>query len=100
MEFVAGDDALQKNLAKLLAGRVDVVLDDGNVLRSKIAALGLEGKVKVVQGPRSTPLFIAFSPASPEAADLAKILDRGIEKLRANGGLATIMARYHVRYGS
>jgi polar amino acid transport system substrate-binding protein len=83
VEFVAGDDALQKNLAKLVAGRVDLVLDDENVLRSKIAALALQDKVTVVHGPSSSPLFIAFSPASPDRAELARILDSGIAQLRA-----------------
>ena len=100
VQVVAGDDALQKNLAKLLAGRVDLVLDDSNVLRSKVAALGLDGKITVVHGPRSSPLFIAFSPASPDRSELAGILDRGIARLRASGALALLLARYHVQDGS
>jgi polar amino acid transport system substrate-binding protein len=100
VEFVAGDDALQKNLAKLLAGRVDLVLDDEKVLRSTVAALGLDGQITVVHGDGASPLFIAFSPAAPHSAELARILDRGIGKLRAGGGIAHVMARYHLRDGS
>jgi polar amino acid transport system substrate-binding protein len=79
---------------------VDLVLDDENVLRSKIAALALQDKVTVVHGPSSSPLFIAFSPASPDRAELARILDSGIAQLRASGALAAVLARYHVRDGS
>ncbi len=100
VEFVSGDDALPKNLAKLVAGRVDLVVDDGNVLRSKIAALGLQDKVRMIEGPHSSPLFIAFSPAAPDREDLARILDRGIARMRANGALAAVLARYHVGSGS
>jgi polar amino acid transport system substrate-binding protein len=100
IEFVAGDDALQKNLSKLLAGRVDVVLDDDKVLRATIAALGLDSQVRVVRAPIGKPLFIAFSPASPDRAALARAFDSGIENLRADGKLATLMARYHLQDGS
>ena len=100
IEFVSGDDALQKNLAKLLAGRVDVVLDDENVLRNTVAEKGLDAKVTLVHGPSVDPVFIAFSPADPAAKSLAHMLDDGVARLRAGGVLATILATYHLRDGS
>jgi polar amino acid transport system substrate-binding protein len=97
VEFVSGDGALVKNLDKLVAGRVDVVLDDRNVLLNEIEALGLKDRVTVVAGSTSTPVFIAFSPRSPDPAKLARILDAGLARLRASGGLAAILARYHLQ---
>jgi polar amino acid transport system substrate-binding protein len=100
IELAFGNNAIEKNLAKLLAGRVDLVVDDSNVLRNKIDALGMQDKLTVSEGPFSSPLFIAFSPASPDREQLARILDNGIARLRASGALAAILARYHVRGGS
>ncbi len=100
IEFVSGDGALQKNFAKLMAGRVDVVLDDENVLQNEIAELGLADKVTLVRGPSVRPLYIAFSPAFADRGELAQLLDSGIAKLRASGALATILSHYHVRNGS
>jgi polar amino acid transport system substrate-binding protein len=97
IEYIAGEGALAKNLAKLVAGRVDLVLDDANVLRDAIARLGLQNQVRLDQGPNRTPTYIAFSPASPEAAHLAGLLDAGIASLRRSGRLAQILALYHVQ---
>jgi polar amino acid transport system substrate-binding protein len=98
--FVSGNEALQKNLNKLIAGRVDLVLDDEIVLRSTVASLGLNSQISVVHGHSALPVFIAFSPATPDRDDLARVLDRGIKNLRATGGMAALLARYHVQDGS
>jgi polar amino acid transport system substrate-binding protein len=100
IEFISGDDAVAKNLAKLLAGRVDVVLDDGNVLRHAIATLGLEGQVRLDDGPDTAPVYIAFSPATPQGKVLSRLLDQGIAALRSRGRLGQILASYHVSNGS
>jgi len=97
IEFVSGDGALVKNLDKLVAGRVDVVLDDLNVMLNQIDALGMNDRVTVVDGSYLTPVFIAFSPRAPEPLKLAHLLDEGIARLRASGRLAAILARYHMR---
>lgn len=96
IEYVSGADALGKNLGKLLAGRVDVVLDDGNVLRHAIATMGLAGQVTVDDGQNPAPVYIAFSPALPHGKALARLLDQGIAKLRSRGRLAQILASYHI----
>jgi polar amino acid transport system substrate-binding protein len=100
IEFVSGDDALAKNLAKLQAGRVDVVLDDKNVLANAIADLGLGKRVTLTSGPGTAPIYIAFSPVAPRGKDLARILDAGMARLRASGRLAAILAKYHVQDGT
>ncbi len=100
IEFVSGDDALAKNLAKLMAGRIDVVLDDKNVLANEIAVSHLQDRVTVAPGPSMTPIYIAFSPAAPSGKDLARILDAGMARLRASGRLAQILAKYHVPDGT
>ncbi len=100
IEFVSGDDALAKNLAKLLAGRIDVVLDDKNVLANAMADLGLQDRVTLTAGPNTTPIFIAFSPTAPHGRDLAAILDAGMARLRASGRLTGILAKYHIPDGT
>jgi polar amino acid transport system substrate-binding protein len=99
IEFVSGDDALDKNLAKLTAKRIDVVLDDRNVLANAIADKKLQNLVTLSAGRNSTPIFIAFSPAATNGKALARILDTGIANLRASGRLAGIQAEYHVPDG-
>ena len=97
IQYVSGDGALDKNLLKLLAGRLDVVLDDATVLSRSIATLGLADRVAFSDGGERVPLFIAFSPANPLSPRLAVILTEGIAQLRATGRLAAILARYGVK---
>jgi polar amino acid transport system substrate-binding protein len=96
IELVSGQGALAKNLAKLAAGHIDLVLDDANVLRNAIAEQGYAGKLVVVKGMVSDPVYIAFSPADADRTEWAAILDHGLDRLRASGVLAAILAKYDV----
>jgi len=42
------------------------------------------------------PLFIAFPPENPDAAELANLLDSGLARLTANGRLAAILSAYRL----
>ncbi len=94
IQYLSGDGALAKNLLKLVAGRVDVVIDDAQVLHRLIHELQLDSQVAFSQVERGVPIFVAFSPASPNAARYAAILSAGVRRLRASGRLAAILARY------
>jgi len=96
IEFVSGDGALMKNLDKLVAGHVDVVLDDRNVMLDAIERLGLEDRVQVTNGLNNTPIYIAFSPRSGQPSKLVQIFDDGVARLRASGRLTELAARYHM----
>ncbi len=97
VQLTSGDDALAQNLRKLAAGRVDVVVDDANVLANAIAELGLDQQVVVADAGKPGLIYIAFSPAVPKSNEYAAILDRGIVELRASGRLGQILARYGVK---
>jgi len=97
VEFVSGDAALAKNLDKLVAGRVDVVLDDKNVMLHSINELGLKDRLHVVNGRNDAPIYIAFSPRAQQPGKLADMFDAGIRRLRASGRLAQILARYDLQ---
>lgn len=94
VELAAGDDVTDQNLKKLLAGRVDVVIEDRNVAEFALVAQGMEGLVDMHPTDAGTPLFIAFSPADPTAKAKADMLDKGIKALRQSGDLSRILARY------
>lgn len=94
VELAAGDDVTDQNLKKLLAGRVDVVIEDRNVAEFALVAQGMDGLVDMYPTDAGTPLFIAFSPADPAAKAKADMLDKGIRALRQSGDLSRILARY------
>ncbi|MFY8095678.1 MAG: substrate-binding periplasmic protein [Niveispirillum sp.] len=93
LELVAGDNVTDQNLKKLLAGRVDAVVEDKNVAEFALAAQGMDGLVELQPIDGGTPLYVAFAPGPGGAARAAK-LDAGIRSLRKSGDLSRILARY------
>lgn len=94
LEYVTGDDALMRNIKKLAAKRLDVVVDELNVFRFIAADMGLQGQFRLATTDVADPVFIAFSPAHPRSKDLAAALDVGLTQMRQSGALAGILAKY------
>lgn len=95
VDIATGDDALEKNIAKLAAGRLDAVVDDSAVLTYKINEMGLSDKMKLVSdGAEPTAIYVTFSPKNPKAKDYAALWDKGMAELRASGRLTQILDRY------
>lgn len=94
IDSLSGDGALEQNLKKVAAGRVDAVVESATVLRMKLASLGLADKVDFVGTVEVQEAFIAFSPAGPKSKEYAAIVEKGIAELRSSGKLAEILAKY------
>lgn len=94
VQLTSGDDALATNLHKLVAGRVDIVVDNENRMRHVLRELGLDQRVTVITDGDPVPLYIAFSPANADSAKIAATLDDGVAELRRSGRLATILDHY------
>ena len=91
---LAGADALEKNLRKLLAGRLDAVVEDRNVVRHALARLNLTARTRDAgEVGVPNPVGIAFTD-STHGRTLAKTLQNAVPRLRRDGRLAAILARY------
>ena len=98
IQAASGDDARATNFNKLVAKRIDMIVDDGNVLSNYILSAKLEGKAKVIDSPLpSSKVYLAFSPANPKSKEYVELLDKGVEEMRKSGKLATILAKYGVK---
>lgn len=97
IQSVGGDTPLEQNIKKLLAGRVDVILESSSVLQAKLTELNLTGKLSEA-GTAGTPdhLFVACSPNNPKSTDITQALAEGTAQLRATGKLKAILAKYGV----
>lgn len=82
-------------LSYLIAGKVDVVIDDRNVILNTLRDEGLEGRVveRLAVGP-ADPVYIACTPADPRGAAYAALFEEGTRVLRESGKLAEILGRY------
>ncbi|MBP9837902.1 MAG: transporter substrate-binding domain-containing protein [Proteobacteria bacterium] len=94
IQMLSGDDALQKNIEKLLAGRITVVLEDAAVFNYQLKEMNKVGQAVSAGSSGEDDVYIAFSPKSPKAAEYAKLLTEGLKTLEQSGKLAEIIKKY------
>ncbi|MGE5548400.1 MAG: substrate-binding periplasmic protein [Solirubrobacterales bacterium] len=97
VQAAAGENALEKNLRKLVAGRVDVVVEDAAVLKHRLRKFADRDKIAMAGGLEGGELFIAFANAEGRNQRLTAMLDSGIRSLRASGELNRILAKYGLK---
>lgn len=92
------DNALEQNIKKLLAGRIDLVLESDSVMKAKLADMGLADQVQHA-GPLTEPvaMYIACSPAKASSQDYVRLLTEGVRRLRASGELKAILDKYGLK---
>ena len=97
LQALSGDNALDQNIKKLKAGRVDVVVESQAVFSAKVADLGLKDEFEVAGTlAEASEVFIGCSPAKPAAKDYVRLLTDGVRAMRASGELASLLAKYGV----
>lgn len=96
LQVLFTDDPVMQGLAMLQAGRIGAYLDDRMVVRWTARQHGTDIALREAGVVSSLPLYVAFSPADPRAAELARIFDAGVAALRADGRLAELLANYRL----
>lgn len=98
LQATSGDTALEQNIKKLQRGRIQTLISSPDVFNWTVSAMGLPKQDFRQAGmlPEVDDIFIAFSPKRKSSDAYAKLLADGVSKLRADGKLATILARYGV----
>lgn len=94
VQVLSGDNALEQNLRKLLARRVDLVPEERSVLVFTMLSMSISSDIEVALGPEPTDLFIAFSPSLATSETYAAQLKEGVARLQVSGRVAEIMAQY------
>lgn len=97
VQYVSGDDALDKNLRKLVAGRVDMVAEVSAVLAYTIGQNRLGEQIEILHTGERGPIYIGFSPALESSERYARELAAGLAVLRESGRLAEIMDSYGLK---
>jgi polar amino acid transport system substrate-binding protein len=92
-----GNDALEKNIKMLLAGRVDIVVESPSVMSAKLKHLGKADQVvEVARMNDPSEIYIACTPGKKRIEGYIKLLTDGTRALRASGELKTILDKYGV----
>lgn len=98
VQELAGAEALSDNLRKLLAGRVDVVVDSETALRHAARKLHSLDRVEVAGVDDEAALCtIGFTPVGERGRRLARIFDREVARLRADGSLDSLLSRHGLK---
>lgn len=93
-----GELPLRGLMSMLLQERIDLVLDNCNVLKRKVSKMDIAEQTRLagtLPGYHAD-LHIAFSPADPDAEQLMALVRDGLAELRRNGRLAAILQTYNV----
>lgn len=98
IQTVKGDNALEKNIKKVMAGRLDALIDSPLVVSAKLKEMGMEGKIEEAGALGDpSPMYIACSPAKPKTKGHIQLINEGTQALRASGRLSEIMAKYGLK---
>lgn len=98
VQLIGGQNPLEKNIMKLLAGRIDVIIEAEPVFWYVAAKAGVKDKFKKAgQISEAKKCYIAFSPAILKSQEYAKILSDGVDTLRQSGELEKILNRYGLK---
>lgn len=95
IQMAYGADALEGNIRKLLADRVDVLLESPMVMKNALQKLGLARFVRLAgEGTEPTPFYIACSPTNPQAPRWLREFDDGMLRLRQSGDWQRLLESY------
>lgn len=97
IQLLSGNDALARNLRKLLAGRIDVMVEEHSALLYQLQQLGLQDQVVLLPHAQSSSLHIGFSPRHPRSALYVRQMEQGLAELRRSGRYRAILARYGLK---
>ncbi len=95
-DVLNSNNALELQFKKLLAGRLDAVLESSVVAEAKLAEMQLsKSKIKAAGQLADThDVYIACAPNSSKIAQYLQWIDEGTAELRTTGQLNYILQRY------
>jgi len=96
VQAVNGVDALEQNLRKLHGNRIDALVESRAIMEYTLAGREERGWIRHVASMPQGNVYVAFSPAHPEARTHARQFDEAVARLRASGTLDTLYARYRL----
>jgi polar amino acid transport system substrate-binding protein len=95
IQMAYGADALEGNIRKLLAGRVDVLLESPMIMNTALHKLDLARFVRLSgEGKPPTPFYIACSADNPKVSEWLRQFDDGMVQLRQSGLWRALLEDY------
>ncbi len=92
-----GEEALSSNLKMLVAGRIDLAIDEEAVLLYTAKKLGLADRIKPVHVVSAVPLYLGFSPKDPKGKYYRDLASSRLKEMKENGALDKLYAKYGLK---
>ncbi|PKM22507.1 MAG: hypothetical protein CVV10_03945 [Gammaproteobacteria bacterium HGW-Gammaproteobacteria-14] len=97
IQMAHGAEALEGNIRKLLAGRVDVLLESPMIMKNALRRLNLDHLVQLAgEGQAAQPFYIACTPGNPRVAEWLEAFDQGVQGLKDSGEWGELLSRYGI----
>ena len=80
----------------LMMGRIDVMVEDKNVMGHYLLSSGDQKQVKEAGVASKEKLYVAFSPVSSKSVQYSLILNNAIQDLKKSGRLIEILKKYGI----
>jgi len=97
IQMVSGNTGLKRNIKKLLAGRIDALVEDRAVFRYFLYQTKTPDQFVEAGAAYEEKVYIAFPPDHPHAQRYAEILSDAVVELRTSGKLDAILGKYGLR---
>ena len=95
IQSVVGVTTVAQSLVILARRRVGLFIEDRAVVRYYLNQAEPERHLKEAGQLHEENIYIAFSPSNSKSEEYAQVLTQGIDRLRASGELARILATYN-----
>jgi polar amino acid transport system substrate-binding protein len=97
IQALNADNALEQNIKKLLAGRIQATIESKMVMAAKLSDMGLGDNIRSAGAlGNQSKMYIACSPKKSESKRITEMLGQGIIKMRTNGSLKPILEKYGI----
>lgn len=95
IQLSSGDDPLGINIRKLLAKRIDIIVEDEAVMNYALHKANIKNQIKELKSNlKKDVLYIAFSPGKSHSKELANMLDQEITYLENSKEFKSILKKY------
>jgi polar amino acid transport system substrate-binding protein len=92
LPLVEAANGTESNIRKLMAGRIDVMVNNRYGAHYFLRRLGLDDQVAELQPPLdASPSYLAFSRARDDLAALREAFDRALAAMKADGSFQRIV---------
>lgn len=97
IQMVSGDNPLPQNIKKLQADRIQIMIEDKNVVDYYFANNGGAGDIEEKSCLEPAAVYIAFGASNKQTPEIVKTFNEGVKKAKGSGEFAKVKAKYGLK---